>query len=52
MKVHLGADQQGRAHSIAVTDASVYDFYSIEELLHGEETRIYADNATPWVICI
>lgn len=45
MKVHFGTDPQGRAHSVAVTDASVHDSQMMDGLLHGEEEVIYADNA-------
>jgi len=45
MKVHVATDTQGRAHSIAVTDASVHDSQLMDELLHGEEIEVYGDKA-------
>ena len=45
MKVHVGTDVQGRAHSVAVTDASVHDSQVMDDLIHGEEEVIYGDKA-------
>ena len=45
MKVHVGTDEQGRAHSVAVTDASVHDSQVMNDLIHGEENVIYGDKA-------
>lgn len=45
MKVHVGTDKQGRAHSVAVTDAGVHDSQLMDDLLHGEEDEIYGDKA-------
>ncbi|GJL82703.1 MAG: IS5 family transposase [marine bacterium B5-7] len=45
MKVHVGTDEQGRAHSVAVTDAGVHDSQVMDELLHGDETVVYGDKA-------
>jgi IS5 family transposase len=45
MKVHVATDTQGRAHGVAVTDASVHDSQVMDELLHGEETAVYGDKA-------
>jgi len=45
MKVHVATDQQGRAHGVAVTDASVHDSQVMDELLHGDETEVYGDKA-------
>ena len=45
MKVHVATDQQGRAHGVAVTDASVHDSQLMDELLHGEEKEVYGDKA-------
>ena len=45
MKVHVGTDEQGRAHSIAVTDAGVHDSQMMDDLLHGEESIVYGDKA-------
>lgn len=45
MKVHVGTDKQGRAHSMAVTDASVHDSKLLDDLLHGDEDEVYGDKA-------
>jgi IS5 family transposase len=45
MKVHIGTDKQGRAHSIAVTDARVHDSQVMDDLVHGEEDEVYGDKA-------
>ena len=45
MKVHVGTDKQGRAHSIAVTYASVHDSQIMDDLIHGKENEVYGDKA-------
>ena len=46
MKLHIGVDSRtGLAHSAAVTPANVHDKHCIEDLLHGEERRMYGDSA-------
>lgn len=45
MKIHVGTDTQGRAHSVAVTDAAVHDSQMMDELLHGDEAEVYGDKA-------
>lgn len=45
MKIHVGTDKQGRAHSAAVTDAGVHDSQMMDDLLHGEESEVYGDKA-------
>lgn len=46
MKLHIGVDSRtGLAHSAAVTAANVHDKHCIEDLLHGEEARVYGDSA-------
>jgi IS5 family transposase len=46
MKAHVGTDsKRGLAHSIVVTNAAVHDSVVMDELLHGEETSVYGDNA-------
>ncbi|MDH3378005.1 MAG: IS5 family transposase [Gammaproteobacteria bacterium] len=45
MKIHVGSDTRGRAHSVAVTDASVHDSQVMDELLHGKEEAVYGDKA-------
>ena len=43
--MHVGTDKQGRAHSIVVTDAGVYDSQVMDDLIHGEEDEGYDDKA-------
>lgn len=45
MKAHVGADTEGRVHSVVVTDASVHDSQIMDDLLHGEEQAVYGDKA-------
>lgn len=45
MKIHVGTDTQGRAHSVAITDAAVHDSLMMDELLHGNEEAVYGDKA-------
>lgn len=45
MKVHIGVDKDnGLIHSIATTSANVHDLTPAAELLHGQETVVYADS--------
>jgi IS5 family transposase len=44
MKVHIGVDKDtGLIHSVETTAANVHDLTPAAELLHGEETVVYAD---------
>jgi IS5 family transposase len=44
MKVHIGVDKDnGLIHSIEITSANVHDLTPAAELLHGQETVVYAD---------
>lgn len=46
MKLHIGVDSQsGLAHSAVVTPANVHDKHPLPQLLHGQEKRVYGDNA-------
>ncbi len=46
MKMHIGVDSRtGLVHSAAVTAANVHDKHLLEDLLHGEERRVYGDSA-------
>lgn len=46
MKMHIGVDSRsGIIHSVKSTSANVHDSQVIEELLHGEETRVWGDSA-------
>jgi IS5 family transposase len=45
MKVYIGVDKDnGLIHSIETTSANVHDLTPAAELLHGEETVVYADS--------
>jgi IS5 family transposase len=45
MKVHIGVDKDnGLIHSIETTSANVHDLTPAAELLHGQETVVYADS--------
>lgn len=46
MKVHVGVDSQNKVmHSVVVTPANVADCKVLGELLHGQEGRVYGDQA-------
>lgn len=45
MKLHVGTDTMGIAHTAVVTTAKVHDSQLLEELLHGHEQVIYGDRA-------
>ena len=46
MKMHIGVDSRtGLVHSAAVTAAHVHDKHLLEDLLHGDERRVYGDSA-------
>ena len=46
MKMHVGVDSQSKViHSVVVTAANVADCKVLGELLHGEERRVYGDQA-------
>jgi IS5 family transposase len=46
MKAHIGVDSRTKLiHSAAVTAANVHDSQVLEDLLHGEETRVWGDAA-------
>jgi transposase, IS5 family len=46
MKVHVGADSRSKVmHSVVVTPANVADCKVLSELLHGNEGRVYGDQA-------
>jgi len=47
MKVHVGVvAESGLLHSVQTTSANVHDLTPAAELLHGEETVVYADAVT------
>lgn len=46
MKAHLGADSKIKLiHTVVATPANVHDSQVLEDLLHGEETRVWGDSA-------
>jgi IS5 family transposase len=46
MKAHIGVDSKiKQIHSVAVTAANVHDSQALEDLLHGDETRVWGDSA-------
>lgn len=45
MKVHVGTDTKGVAHTAVVTTAKVHDSKQLEDLLHGQEQVVYGDRA-------
>lgn len=46
MKGHIGVDSKNKQiHSVAATAASVHDSQMLENLLHGQETRVWGDSA-------
>ena len=46
MKVHIGVDSKsGLVHSAGVTPANVHDSQQLDQLLTGEENRLYGDSA-------
>jgi IS5 family transposase len=46
MKAHIGVDSRSKLiHSVVATAANVADSVVLEDLLHGEETRVWGDSA-------
>ncbi len=45
MKFHIGASKQGVVHSLAAGPANEADITRIDELLHGQESELYGDQA-------
>ena len=46
LKAHIGVDSKTRQiHSVAATAANVHDSQLLEDLLHGDETRVWGDSA-------
>ena len=44
MKLHVGVDDgSGLVHSLATTSANMHDLTASEQLLHGEEVRVWGD---------
>jgi IS5 family transposase len=46
LKAHIGVDSKTKqVHSAEVTAANVHDSQVLEDLLHGEERRVWRDSA-------
>lgn len=45
MKAHVGCDKRGTVHSLATTHAGAADITQMDNLLHGEESEIFGDQA-------
>lgn len=46
MKAHIGMDSKSKLiHSVVATAANVHDSVVLEDLLHGDETRLWGDSA-------
>jgi len=46
MKGHIGVDSRSKMiHAVAATPANVHDSQVLEDLLHGQETRVWGDSA-------
>jgi IS5 family transposase len=46
MKLHIGVDSKTKlVHSAVATTANVHDSQVLDDLLHGEETRVWGDSA-------
>lgn len=46
MKLHIGVDSHSKLiHSAVATAANVHDATVLEDLLHGDETRVWGDSA-------
>lgn len=45
MKFHVGTTKQGLVHSLATGPANEADITRLDDLLHGQETELYGDQA-------
>ena len=46
MKAHIGVDSKTKLiHAVVATAANVHDATVLPDLLHGEETRVWGDQA-------
>jgi IS5 family transposase len=45
MKLHVGTDRRGTVHSVTATHAAESDIGQMSNLLHGEESVVYGDQA-------
>jgi len=50
MKAHAGVDaDSGLVHTVTTTAANAHDITQASELLHGEETDVFADSGYRWL---
>jgi len=45
MKLHIGTDRRGVVHSLTATHAAEADIKQLPNLLHGEKSVLYGDQA-------
>jgi IS5 family transposase len=45
MKLHVGSDRRGSVHTVRATNAAASDIGQMSDLLHGEESVLYGDQA-------
>jgi len=45
MKLHIGADPKERVHRVIATHAATVDITQLGDLLHGEESTLFGDQA-------
>lgn len=45
MKLHIGTDRRGTVHAVKATNAAASDIGQMADLLHGEESVVYGDQA-------
>ena len=46
MKAHVGVDSRTKMiHSVVATAGNVHDSQVLQDLLHGDETRVWGDSA-------
>jgi IS5 family transposase len=45
MKLHIGTDRRGIVHRLVATHAAASDLQQLPDLLHGEESVLYGDQA-------
>ena len=45
MKLHVGTDRRGIVHSVTATHAAESDIKQLPQLLHGQESVVYGDQA-------
>lgn len=45
MKLHIGTDRRGIVHHVVATHAAASDLKQLPDLLHGDESALYGDQA-------